>query len=302
MFDPKPIAAFCAANNISCREDQPMKEYTTFRVGGPAALAALPSSAEELALLVGYLRREQIAPVWFVGRGSNLLVADEGLRGIVVLTWGVSDLTVDGSHLIAGAGVSLNALCKAAESASLTGLEFAYGIPGTVGGGVFMNAGAYGGELRDVIEWAEYLDEKGELHRLDKDDLHMIYRGSIFTDHPDWCIVRAGFVLAHGEKEAISEKMADLMSRRRDKQPLEFPSAGSTFKRPVGAFAGALIEQCGLKGFTIGGAAVSEKHAGFVINKRDASASDIEAVIAHVRETVLRETGFALETEVKRLP
>lgn len=301
MFDLEKLAEFCQQHAISCRRDTPMREYTTFRVGGNAQFSALPSSFAELQTLVTYLHRQQIQPIWFVGRGSNLLVPDAGLPGVVIFTWGLSAVSADGDTLTADAGVSLTSLCRTAESNSLTGLEFAFGIPGTVGGGIYMNAGAYGGELRDCILWAEYLDAEGNLHRLDRDQLELSYRHSIFSSHDDWCIVRAGFRLRKGEPAAISDRMAELMNKRREKQPLNFPSAGSTFKRPEGAFAGALIEQCGLKGYRVGDACVSEKHAGFVVNLGSASCADIEALIAHVQTTVQRETGYFLETEVKKL-
>ncbi len=297
----EPLAAFCREHEISCRRDTPMWEYTTFRVGGKAQFSALPSSVEELQALLRYLRAHKPAPVWFVGRGSNLLVSDAGLDGIVVFTWGLSEVTVQDHTVIADAGVGMNSLCRAAEAHGLTGLEFAYGIPGTVGGGVYMNAGAYGGELRDVLLWAEYLDREGDLHRLTRDELAMSYRRSIFSSHPDWCIVRAAFGLKEGDPETIGKRMAELIGKRRGKQPLEYPSAGSTFKRPEGAFAGALIEQCGLKGKRVGDACVSEKHAGFVVNLGKATCRDIETLIAQVQETVKRETGYLLEPEVKKI-
>ena len=297
----EPLTLFCQQYEISCRKDTPMRDYTTFRVGGKARFSALPSSVEELKVLLQYLHEHEIAPVWFVGRGSNLLVSDNGLDGVVVFTWGLSGLETEGNTLIADAGVGMNSLCRAAEANSLTGLEFAFGIPGTVGGGVYMNAGAYGGELRDVILWAEYLDPEGNLHRLERDELALSYRHSVFSAHPDWCIVRAAFGLKKGDREAIGERMVELMGKRREKQPLEYPSAGSTFKRPEGAFAGALIEQCGLKGARVGDACVSGKHAGFIVNLGKATCADIEALIAQVQETVKRETGFTLEPEVRKL-
>lgn len=295
------LATFCQQHEISCRQNTPMREYTTFRVGGNALFSALPSSAEELQVLLQYLHEHQIAPVWFVGRGSNLLVSDAGLDGVVVFTWGLSGVTAQDHMLIADAGVGMNSLCRAAEAHSLTGLEFAFGIPGTVGGGVYMNAGAYGGELRDVILWAEYLDGEGNLHRLERDELSMSYRRSVFTSHPDWCIVCAAFGLKEGKREEIGKRMAELLGKRKEKQPLEYPSSGSTFKRPEGAFAGALIEQCGLKGKRVGDACVSEKHAGFVVNLGKATCSDIETLIAEIQETVKRETGYFLEPEVKKI-
>lgn len=300
-IDLEGLTRFCQQHSISCRTDTPMKEYTTFRVGGNAAFSALPSSAEELTVLVRELRRIKADPVWFIGRGSNLLVSDNGLDGVVVFTWGLSEIKREDQLLIADAGVGMNALCRMAQSEELTGLEFAYGIPGTVGGGVFMNAGAYGGEIRDVIEWAEYLDESGEVCRLSKEKLELSYRRSIFSSHPQWCILRAAFRLENGNKQQIGDKMTELMARRREKQPLELASAGSTFKRPEGAFAGSLIEQCGLKGTRVGNAQVSEKHAGFIVNLGGATCAEINELIEKVQKTVQQQTGYWLEPEVRRL-
>lgn len=300
-IDLDGLTRFCQQNSISCRTDTPMREYTTFKVGGNATFSALPSSAEELTLLVRELRRIGAEPVWFVGRGSNLLVSDEGLDGVVVFTWGLSELKREEQTVIADAGVGMNALCRMAQSEGLTGLEFAYGIPGTVGGGVFMNAGAYGGEMRDVLEWVEYLDETGEVKRLPKEKLELSYRRSVFSTHPQWCILRAAFRLEQGDRQQIGDKMSELMARRREKQPLEYPSAGSTFKRPEGAFAGSLIEQCGLKGTRVGNAQVSEKHAGFIINLGGATCAQINELIEKVQQTVFERTGYQLEPEVRRL-
>ena len=300
-IDLDGLTRFCQQNSISCRTDTPMREYTTFKVGGNAAFSALPSSAEELTLLVRELRRIGAEPVWFVGRGSNLLVSDEGLDGVVVFTWGLSELKREEQTVIADSGVGMNALCRMAQSEGLTGLEFAYGIPGTVGGGVFMNAGAYGGEMRDVLEWVEYLDETGEVKRLPKEKLELSYRRSVFSTHPQWCILRAAFRLEQGDRQQIGDKMSELMARRREKQPLEYPSAGSTFKRPEGAFAGSLIEQCGLKGTRVGNAQVSEKHAGFIINLGGATCAQINELIEKVQQTVFERTGYQLEPEVRRL-
>lgn len=300
MLDLDALARFCREHNISYRRELPMAEYTTFHVGGKADFAALPSSVEEITVLVRELCRLGVKPC-FIGKGSNLLISDNGIRGVVVFTWGVSDITVNGSTLIAGAGAGMSAVCRAAESESLSGLEFAFGIPGTVGGGVFMNAGAYGGEMKDVVQWVEYLDGNGELRRLAGSALDFSYRHSIFSDHPDWCIIRAAYGLHWTKREQISQKMQELITRRREKQPLEQYSAGSTFKRPEGAYAGTLIEQCGLKGSRVGDACVSEKHCGFIVNLGNASCKDIEALIARVQQTVFEKTGFKLQPEVRKL-
>ena len=217
------------------------------------------------------------------------------------LPGGLSEVRIEGETLIADAGVGLNALCRMAQNESLTGLEFAYGIPGTVGGGVFMNAGAYGGEIRDVCLWVEYLDEEGNVHKLSRNELAFDYRKSIFSSHPEWCILRAAFELKKGRAKAIEEKMEELIGRRKEKQPLEYPSAGSVFKRPEGYYAAALIDECGLKGRSVGAAQVSEKHAGFIINKGGATCRDVLSLIKEIQETVLREKGVMLECEIKEL-
>ena len=263
---------------LEVRAHEPMAHHTTFRVGGPAALMALPKRLEELSAVLRAAAEAGIVP-FFLGKGSNLLVADEGVdRFLIKLAGGLTRLERDGE----------------------TGLYLAHGIPGTVGGGVFMNAGAYDGEMAQVIDWVDCLDETGAAHRLGKDELKLGYRTSVFSQLP-WSIVGAHLTLTTGDETAIREKMADLAQRRRSKQPLEYPSAGSTFKRPVGHFAGGLIEQCGLKGTKVGGAQVSEKHAGFVINAGGATCRDILALIRLVRATVLEQTGVTLEPEVRLL-
>lgn len=286
---------------LELREGEPMARHTTFRVGGPAACMALPRGEEELRQILRLAHQEGVSP-FFLGKGSNLLVADEGVdRFLIKLAGGLDHLSWDGeTGLTVGSGVTLTQAAVFAAGHGLTGLEFAHGIPGTLGGGVFMNAGAYDGEMAQVIDWVDCLDETGQPHRLGKEDLELGYRQSIFSHRP-WLITRAHLTLTRGEEGAIRAKMADLAQRRRSKQPLEFPSAGSTFKRPVGHFAGGLIEQCGLKGKAVGGAQVSEKHAGFVINTGKATCQDILALIRLVRATVFRETGVMLEPEVRLL-
>lgn len=286
---------------LELREGEPMARHTTFRVGGPAACMALPRGEEELRQILRLAHQEGVSP-FFLGKGSNLLVADEGVdRFLIKLAGGLDHLSWDGeTGLTVGSGVTLTQAAVFAAGHGLTGLEFAHGIPGTLGGGVFMNAGAYDGEMAQVIDWVDCLDETGQPHRLGKEDLELGYRHSIFSHRP-WLITRAHLTLARGEEGAIRAKMADLAQRRRSKQPLEFPSAGSTFKRPAGHFAGGLIEQCGLKGKAVGGAQVSEKHAGFVINTGKATCQDILALIRLVRATVFQETGVMLEPEVRLL-
>lgn len=286
---------------LELRDEEPMERYTTFRVGGPVRLMALPKEETELPVILRCCKENGTAP-FFLGKGSNLLVADEGAEAFVVrLTGALDRLEMTGEDtLYAGAGVTLAQAASFAASHGLTGLEFAHGIPGTLGGGVFMNAGAYDGELSQVIQWVDCLDESGTPQRLEGDALELGYRRSVFVRLP-WLITGAQISLQKGEETAIRAKMADLAQRRRSKQPLEFPSAGSTFKRPEGHFAGALIQECGLKGAQIGGAQVSEKHAGFVVNRGGATCRDILDLIHLVRKTVRQETGVLLEPEVRLL-
>lgn len=280
-------------------ENAPMSRYTTFRVGGPADALFLPASVEELQEALAAAKAQGI-PVCLIGNGSNLIVRDGGIRGLVIaLGEPFSELRVEGAQVWAQAGARLSAVAAAAQRAGLAGLEFASGIPGTLGGGCAMNAGAYGGELKDVLVWADVLLD-GELHRLSRDEMEMGYR-STMPLRRGAIVVAACFELRRDDPEAIQERMRDLANRRREKQPLNLPSAGSTFKRPEGHFAGALIEQCELKGCTIGGAQVSEKHAGFIVNVGDATAADILNLIEHVQRVVRAQTGVHLETEVRVL-
>ena len=280
-------------------ENAPMSRYTTFRVGGPADVLFVPASVEELQEALAAAKAKGI-PVCLIGNGSNLIVRDGGIRGLVIaLGEPFSELRVEGAQVWAQAGARLSAVAAAAQRAGLAGLEFASGIPGTLGGGCAMNAGAYGGELKDVLVWADVLLD-GELHRLSRDEMEMGYR-STMPLRRGAIVVAACFELRRDDPEAIQERMRDLANRRREKQPLNLPSAGSTFKRPEGHFAGALIEQCELKGCTIGGAQVSEKHAGFIVNVGDATAADILNLIEHVQRVVRAQTGVHLETEVRVL-
>lgn len=287
--------------SLELRRGEPMARHTTFRVGGPAALMALPRGEEEVRAVLQTAARLGVRPV-FLGKGSNLLVADEGVDAFLIkVAGGLTRLERRGEiGLYVGGGVTLAQAAVFAAEQGLTGLEFAHGIPGTLGGGVFMNAGAYDGEMAQVIAWVDCLDEAGNPHRLEGEALELGYRHSVFSRLP-WLITGAGLTLTPGETEAIRAKMADLAQRRRSKQPLEYPSAGSTFKRPAGHFAGGLIEQCGLKGTAVGGAQVSEKHAGFVINTGGATCRDILTLIRLVRDTVRRQTGVELEPEVRLL-
>ncbi len=299
------LAALCQLEEIPVLWDEPMKNHTSFKIGGPAAALCAPKDRRQLRELVGFVQREGVDS-WYIGNGSNLLVSDAGLNGIAILLDSSFDgeIELDGTVLLAPAGKKLSAVCAAACAAGLTGLEFAYGIPGSVGGAVYMNAGAYGGEMKDRLLWVEYLAPTGEIVRLEQEQLSLSYRHSRFMEEgmEGSCIVRAAFGLQRGEKAAIQSEMERILNQRRQKQPLEYPSAGSTFKRPQGAFAAQLIDECGLKGFTVGGAQVSEKHAGFVINTGKATCADVLELTRQVRECVQEKTGYLLELEVRQLP
>ena len=299
------LAALCQLEKIPVLWDEPMKNHTSFKIGGPAAALCAPKDRRQLRELVGFVQREGVDS-WYIGNGSNLLVSDAGLNGIAILLDSSFDgeIELDGTVLLAPAGKKLSAVCAAACAAGLTGLEFAYGIPGSVGGAVYMNAGAYGGEMKDRLLWVEYLAPTGEIVRLEQEQLSLSYRHSCFMEEgmQGSCIVRAAFGLQRGEKAAIQSEMDRILNQRRQKQPLEYPSAGSTFKRPQGAFAAQLIDKCGLKGFTVGGAQVSEKHAGFVINTGKATCADVLELTRQVRECVQEKTGYLLELEVRQLP
>lgn len=299
------LAALCQLEKIPVLWDEPMKNHTSFKIGGPAAALCAPKNRRQLLELVGFVQREGVDS-WYIGNGSNLLVSDKGLNGIAILLDSSFDgeIELDGTVLLAPAGKKLSAVCAAACAAGLTGLEFAYGIPGSVGGAVYMNAGAYGGEMKDRLIWVEYLAPTGEIVRLEQEQLSLSYRHSRFMEEgmQGSCIVRAAFGLQRGEKAAIQSEMDRILNQRRQKQPLEYPSAGSTFKRPQGAFAAQLIDECGLKGFTVGGAQVSEKHAGFVINTGKATCADVLELTRQVRECVQEKTGYLLELEVRQLP
>ena len=285
---------------LDLRVAEPMAKHTTFRVGGPAALLALPKGEGEVRQILQLAHQMGVAP-FFLGKGSNLLVADEGVdRFLVKLPGGLTRLEREGeTGLYVGSGVTLAQAATFAAQAGLSGLEFAHGIPGSLGGGVFMNAGAYDGEMAQVIAWVDCLDETGAPHRLAGDDLALGYRTSLFEQHPDWCVLSATVRLQPGDSAAILAEMQDYLQRRKDKQPLEWPSAGSTFKRPQGAFAGKLIEDCGLRGFTVGGAQISEKHCGFVINRGGATCADVVSLTNQVKAIVLQKTGYTLEREIR---
>lgn len=277
--------------------NEPMSRHTTFRVGGPADLMYFPTRPEQLVKALAAAQEAGI-PAMVMGNGSNMIVRDGGIRGLViVLGERYANVSIEGNVLTAEAGASMAKVAAAAQQASLSGLEFASGIPGTLGGGCAMNAGAYGGQLSDVLIDAQvYLN--GEIRTMTKDELQMGYRSTLPL-REGGVVLSARFALVKDDAEEIMARMKDLNARRRDKQPLNFPSAGSTFKRPEGYFAGALIEQAGLKGRTVGGAQVSEKHAGFIVNVGGATAADITGLIAVVQDEVRSRFGVELETEVR---
>ena len=279
--------------------DEPMSRHTTFKIGGNARLLVYPEGEEQISRIVKCARDNGIRLVT-IGNGSNLLVADEGIDAcVMVLDERMGDIRlIDEETVYAPAGVMLIRLCRFALEHGLSGLEFAYGIPGTCGGGAFMNAGAYGGEMKDVLYRCDHVDANGEKGYLEGDDLKLSYRHSAYYDNG--CVITGLYLkLKKGNKDEIKAKMEDLLSRRRTKQPLEFPSAGSTFKRPEGYFAGALIEECGLKGKSVGDAQVSEKHAGFVINRGNATCNDVLELCRFCSDTVYREKGVKLEMEIR---
>lgn len=278
--------------------NEEMKNHTTFRVGGAADVFVTPCKAEEAADIVRLLLTEG-AQYTVIGNGSNLLVSDKGYRGcIVCMAKGMDTITVNGPVITAGAGALLSKVAYTAYENSLTGLEFASGIPGSVGGAVVMNAGAYGGEMKMVITSVKVLDTvTGKITTLSNEEMKFSYRHSVVKDHP-YVVLEAEFMLSSKDKKEIKQYMDELLIKRKEKQPLEYPSAGSTFKRPEGYFAGKLIEDSGLKGYGIGGAKVSDKHCGFVINESDATASDILNLIKEVRTRVYDKFNVMLEPEV----
>ncbi len=283
-----------------CTPESPMKEHTTFRIGGPADYYILVHSVKELISTIA-LCDEYDINYMLIGNGSNLLVSDNGLRKAVIRLGGdFKEISVKGNVVTCGAGATLARLCTFALNNSLSGLEFAYGIPGTVGGAVYMNAGAYGGEMKDALLTVTHLTPSGVVETVLADSVELSYRHSIYCKN-NCIILSADFRLAPDREEDIKARMDDFMNRRVTKQPLDYPSAGSVFKRPEGAFAGALIEQCGLKGVTVGGAQVSTKHSGFIINIGGATCDDVMSLVKKVQDVVKEETGYTLEREIIHL-
>lgn len=280
--------------------DEPMRKHTTFRIGGNADIFVRPESKEQIAEILRLCRKQDV-PYFILGNGSNLLVGDRGFRGVVInIMDNMNDIKVDGGVIKAQAGAMLIKVSRAARDNSLTGLEFASGIPGTIGGAIYMNAGAYGGEMKDVVTKVTAMDAEGEIYTFGTDELEFSYRHSVIQQR-DLIVLDVTMKLVAGDQKIIDDRMSELAVARRTKQPLEYPSAGSTFKRPEGYFAGKLIMDAGLRGYSVGGAQVSEKHCGFVVNRGGATAADVAGLIRDVQKKVMDQFGVMLEPEVKML-
>ena len=289
-----------AAGSGEVVTEEPMSRHTTFRIGGPADYFVTPHTKEEIRQVIRLCKEEEI-PFAVLGNGSNLLVGDKGFRGVIIqLFKNFSDIIIEEETIYAQSGALLVRLANQAAEQGLTGLEFASGIPGTLGGAVVMNAGAYGGEMKDVILWSDVLTEDGEFLRLSGEELELGYRTSVIQKK-HYFVLGAALRLKKGDQNEIRSVMKELKEKRVSKQPVEYPSAGSTFKRPEGYFAGKLIDDAGLRGFQVGGAQVSEKHCGFVINRNQATAADVEELCHQVAEKVKEQSDVDLEMEIKRL-
>ena len=291
---------YSLAKILGCKAkyDESMANHTTFKIGGNAPLYIEVNKPSQLSQIVKLCKEENVE-YFILGNGSNLLVSDKGVDYVVICLKGdfKNISLLDNNTLYCGAGASLASLCREAEKNGLSGLEFAWGIPGTVGGAAYMNAGAYGGEMKDVVYSVHHIDKDGNLGTIKSSDLNFSYRHSVYKEN-GYIIIGITVKLKLDNKNEIRNKMDDFMDRRKSKQPLEYPSAGSVFKRPEGNYAGTLIEQCGLKGKTIGGAQVSEKHAGFIINIGGATCNDVQQLIEHIQSTVKDKTGYILEREI----
>lgn len=281
--------------DLCISEYEPMSKHTTFKIGGPARVFVDAHSTDAAVSAINILKDFGISP-FILGKGSNLLVSDSGIDGIV-LKLSCNKITVSGGKIFVESGATLSSVATIAQKNALSGLEFAHGIPGTVGGAVVMNAGAFGGEISNVLSNSTYVTQNG-IFSIDNATHAFGYRQSIYKKNPTYTILSAEFDLSTRAPDEISARMRELAEKRRAKQPLEYPSAGSVFKRPEGHFAGALIEQCGLKGFSVGGAEVSKKHAGFIINRGGATASDVRSLIEHIQNVVFKETGISLKCEI----
>lgn len=302
MTDLLKLTSLC--QNLECEYilNALMKDYTTFQIGGPCDILVRPYDEGQVAALIQFCAVNGIR--WqVIGNGSNLLAPDGGVSGVIIQigsNFSYIRKSLKEGEIICAAGASLSAAAAFAQKEGLTGLEFAWGIPGNVGGALFMNAGAYGGEMKDIVVSADYVDGMGNARTIGFSEMQFGYRHSVFSDK-DWCITKVKMQLRPGDPAEIRRTMENLMERRKSKQPLEYPSAGSVFKRPEGNYAGALIEQCGLKGRRVGGAQVSEKHAGFIVNLGDASSRDVARLIREIQNTVEEQTGYRLECELRQL-
>ncbi len=289
-----------AAHPIEVRENEPMSRHTTFKIGGAADLYLIPADVEALASLCRMLNETKVKR-FFLGNGSNVVFSDGGYRGAVVSLLSLDSISVNGEQITAGAGSALIAVCKKARDEALSGMEFAYGIPGTVGGAVYMNAGAYDGDISKILKESTYLDPADlTVHTIPAAEHSFAYRDSVYQKN-NCIILSAKFALSRGNQTEIAEKMNGFMNRRIEKQPLEYPSAGSAFRRYPGRYTGQMIEECGLKGYTVGGVQVSEKHAGFIINRGGATAEDLDKLIAIIKEKVYEKFGCKIQCEVIRV-
>ncbi|MDT2767291.1 UDP-N-acetylmuramate dehydrogenase [Globicatella sulfidifaciens] len=277
--------------------DEPLSKYTYTKTGGPADAVAFPETKEDLKTLINWVKDNQI-PLTILGNASNLIVRDGGIRGLVIILTAMKKMSINGNEVYAQSGVPLIEVSRKAGASNLTGLEFACGIPGSIGGAVYMNAGAYGGEVADVIESVDILTREGEFKTIQCEECEFSYRHSVFQTNED-IVIGVKFVLAQGDGEAIHAKMAELTHLRESKQPLEYPSCGSVFKRPTGYFTGKLIQEAGLQGYRIGGAEVSKKHAGFIVNIDNATATDYVRLIEYIQEVIWRNNQVRLEPEVR---
>lgn len=299
MINDSTLYTKLVEQGIPCLQSVSMAEYTTMRVGGMASLLSAVTSAEQLIKAVR-MAQEHNVRFAVIGNGSNVVFSDDGFSGLVIVTTGMKSFSIENTVIKADCGVSVTRLAAEAQRAGLSGLEFAYGIPGTVGGGVYMNAGAYGGSLSDVVVSSICFDtEKQTIRKIDLEEHEFSYRHSIYTQNSNLVILAAMLELTHGDKNEIAEQMNAHLRSRKEKQPLELPSAGSVFKRPIGYYAGELIEKSGLKGYRIGGAEVSEKHAGFIVNRGGATADDVKRLVEHIKHTVYQNYGVELDCEIK---
>lgn len=294
----KKLCELCDSLGCEYKTDEPLKRHTTFKIGGNVRLLAEINSENTLLMLLDFLKSNNIK-YFVLGKGSNILADDNGFDGVILkISNSFSNIKkINETDIFCTAGTSLRELCGFALENSLSGLEFAFGIPGTAGGALYMNAGAYGGEIKDIIKSAHYADANGKIKEIDKDKMNLSYRHSIFSENNNMIITDMTFSLTYGDPDEIKAKMNGFLQKRKDKQPLEFPSAGSTFKRPEGSYASLLIEECGLKGMSVGDAQVSEKHSGFVINKGNASFKDVIRLTDNIKKIVKEKTGYSLELE-----